>query len=166
MVNTLYTLLGEGLEAGQLTVLQVCLRGVIVFLSALVIVRIASKRFFAKKTAFDLILGFILGSMLARAINGSEKLGPTIAAGFLLAILHRLLDWIAFHSHGFGNLIKGKTAVLIRDGVPDRVTMKRHLVSEADLYEDLRLQGVERPTDVSLATFERSGDVSVIKKEK
>ena len=30
-MNSLYTLLGEGLEAGELTVLQVCLRGVIVF---------------------------------------------------------------------------------------------------------------------------------------
>ena len=33
-------------------------------------VRLGDKRFLSKKTAFDAILGFILASMLARAVNG------------------------------------------------------------------------------------------------
>src|ERR1700710_969745 len=95
MAKALYAALGIGVEAQYLTILQVVLRAVVVFFASLLIVRVADKRFFAKKTAFDVILGLILASMLARAINGSEQLGPTLSAGFALAFLHRLLGWLA-----------------------------------------------------------------------
>jgi len=78
MMETLYSAFGAGLDAQHLTIGQVALRAVLTFVAALVMVRVANKRFFAKKTAFDVILGLILASMLARAINGSEQLGPTI----------------------------------------------------------------------------------------
>ncbi len=41
------------------------------FAAALVMVRSGDKRFFARKSAFDVILGFMLASVLSRAINGS-----------------------------------------------------------------------------------------------
>ena len=63
-------LLGLGLEPKNLTFLQIALRAVLVFIISLAIVRVANKRFLAKMTAFDAILGFILASMLARAVNG------------------------------------------------------------------------------------------------
>ena len=46
-------LLGLGAEPKELTFLQVSLRGIVVFFAALVMVRLASKRSFADKTAFD-----------------------------------------------------------------------------------------------------------------
>jgi hypothetical protein len=95
VVDLLNSAIGAGVDATKLTTGQVCLRAVIVFCAALAIVRFADKRFFARKTAFDFILGFILASIMARAINGSEQLVPTLAAAFILAALHRLLGWIA-----------------------------------------------------------------------
>ena len=52
-------LLGLGWEGKDLGLLQVCLRALIVFLAALVMVRLADRRFLSKMTAFDAILGFI-----------------------------------------------------------------------------------------------------------
>ena len=63
--------LGLGLEPKNLTFVQISVRGIIVFIAALIMVRLADRRFLAKLSAFDAILGFILASMLARAINGS-----------------------------------------------------------------------------------------------
>src|SRR5436190_14286542 len=94
-MELLFSAFGVGQQAQDLTMLQVLLRAVLIFFAALCIVRIADKRFFAKKTAFDVVLGLILASMLARAINGSEQLGPTIAAGFALALLHRFLGYLS-----------------------------------------------------------------------
>jgi len=75
-MRELVDLLGVGVEANQLTIGQVSLRAIIIFFATLLIVRIANKRFFAKKTAFDIILGFILASMMARAVNGSGETRP------------------------------------------------------------------------------------------
>jgi uncharacterized membrane protein YcaP (DUF421 family) len=74
----LNTLLGLGREATALTFLQISLRGVIVFIATLIIVRCGDRRFLSQKTAFDAVLGFILASMLARAVNGTAAFFPTL----------------------------------------------------------------------------------------
>ena len=84
-------LLGLGRDATSLTFLQISLRGVIVFFAALVIVRCGDRRFLSQKTAFDAVLGFILASMLARAVNGTAAFLPTLGGGFVLVMLHRAL---------------------------------------------------------------------------
>src|SRR5262249_8805049 len=112
----LHTLLGLGIEPKELTFLQVATRGVIVFIATLIMVRLGSKRSLAEKTAFDAVLIVIIGSMLARAINGSEAFFPTLGAGFVLVFLHRFLGIAAYYSHTFGILVKGKPVVLVQDG--------------------------------------------------
>lgn len=67
-----HTLLGIGTEPKDLTFLQVSIRGVIVFIATLIMMRLGSKRSLAEKTAFDAVFVVIIGSILARAINGSE----------------------------------------------------------------------------------------------
>jgi uncharacterized membrane protein YcaP (DUF421 family) len=163
-VKALYTALGVGMEAQHLSVSQVVLRAFVIFFATLVIVRLADKRFFAKRTAFDLILGFILASMMARAINGSEQLAPTIAAGFALALLHRALGWMACKWKRFGGWIKGHSQTLIVDGRVETGTLHRHHISEDDLAEELRLNGIESPDAVKLGRLERSGEISIIKR--
>ena len=163
-MEKLYSAFGAGLDAQHLTMAQVALRAVLVFMAALVMVRMANKRFFAKKTAFDVILGLILASMLARAINGSEQLGPTIAGGFVLVLLHRVLGFLACRWHWVGNLVKGHSETLVEDSRADHAVMEKHHISEEDLAEDLRLSGVEELSKVKLARLERSGQISVVKR--
>jgi len=164
--NFLGSLLGLGADPKDLTFLQVSLRGVIVFLAALLMVRMGSKRSLAEKTAFDAVLIVVLASVLSRAINGSAGFYTSIGASFVLVLLHRFFAWIACRSHVFGKLIKGSPAVIIEDGKLDARTMRRHLVSEHDLEEDLRLDGnLEDFSKVRVARVERSGDISFIKKE-
>src|SRR5213592_1494793 len=95
----LQTLLGISTEPRELTFLQVAIRGVIVFVATLVMVRLSTKRSLAEKTAFDAVLVVIIGSMLARAINGSAPFFPTLGGGFILVIIHRLFSVTAYFSH-------------------------------------------------------------------
>jgi uncharacterized membrane protein YcaP (DUF421 family) len=159
-------LLGLGAEPKELTFLQVSLRGVIVFIATLVIVRLSSKRSLAEKTAFDAALIVIIASVLARAINGSAPFFPTLGIGFILVLLHRLLAVAAYYSHGFGILIKGKAVVLVENGELQRRNMRRNHISEHDLEEDMRLDAAtEDLSKIKIARVERSGDISFIKAE-
>src|SRR5215471_13719367 len=112
----LHTFLGIGNEPKELTFLQVSVRGIIVFIATLIMVRLGSKRSLAEKTAFDAVLVVIIGSMMARIINGSEAFFPTLGTGFVLVLLHRIFGIAAFYSHAFGILVKGKPVVLVQDG--------------------------------------------------
>src|SRR5213080_221105 len=159
-------LLGLGVDAKELTSLQVSMRGIIVFVATLVMVRIGSKRSLAEKTAFDAALMIIIASVLARAINGSAAFIPTLVVGFVLVLLHRLFALSAYASHAFGILVKGKPVVLVRNGRIDHRNMRINHISEHDLEEDMRLDAAtEDLSKIKLARIERSGDISFIKAE-
>ena len=155
--------LGLGAEPQTLTFMQISLRGIIVFIFTLAMVRISARRSLARRTVFDSVFLVILASVLARAINGSSDLLPTIGGGFAMVAFHRLLAWIAFYSHGFGNLIKGAEEILIRDGELVHRGLRNNHITRHDLEEDLRLalhaEGLAR---VQKACLERSGDISFI----
>ena len=159
-----HTLLGLGTEPRDLTFLQVSVRGVIVFIATLIMVRLGSKRSLAEKTAFDAVFIVIIGSMLARAINGSEAFFPTLGAGFVLVFLHRLFGIAAYYSHTFGTLVKGTPVVLVEEGKLQRPNMRREHISRHDLDEDMRLDAkTEDLSKIQVARLERSGDISFIK---
>ncbi len=163
LYETLSQVLGLGMEPKHMGFLQVCLRAVIVFLTAIIMVRVADKRFMSKMTAFDAILGFVLASALARAINGSAPLVPTLVMGFLLVMLHRVLAIISMRYHWFGNLVKGHEDVLVEHGRINRRAMRKNNLSEEDLLEAARMSGkIERLQEIQKAVIERSGKISII----
>lgn len=163
-VANVEALLGLGREAASLTFVQISLRGIIVFMATLVIVRCGDRRFLSQKTAFDAVLGFILASMLARAVNGTAAFLPTIGGGFVLVVLHRILAHWSRRSHAVGLLIKGRSDVIVRDGALDKAAALRNRLSEHDVLEDLRLNGnVGEIRDVALAVLERNGQISVVR---
>ena len=165
VLSNIETLLGLGRQATELTFVQIGLRGIVVFGAALVIVRSGDRRFLSQKTAFDAVLGFILASMLARAVNGTAAFFPTLGGGFVLVILHRILAYWSRQSHWFGLLIKGRSDVIVSKGALDEAAARRNRLSEHDVLEDLRLNGnVAEFRDVWLAVLERNGQVSVVRR--
>ena len=105
-------------------------------------------------------------AMLARAVNGTASFFPTLGGAFVLVMLHRAFAFAALRSHGFGDLVKGRSDVIIRDGKLDEARAMRNLLSRHDIMEDLRLHGnVDDIADVSLAVLERNGHISVVKRK-
>ncbi|MDB6148045.1 MAG: putative rane protein [Spartobacteria bacterium] len=160
-------ILGLGVEPKDLTFLQISSRGIIVFVATLAMIRMGHKRSLARKTAFDAVLIVILASVLSRAINGSAAFFATLGGGFVIVLVHRLLALIAYYSHGFGVLIKGRPDLIIDDGDLVLSSMRRNHISRHDVEEDLRLDAkTEELADIKIGYVERSGDISFIEKEK
>jgi uncharacterized membrane protein YcaP (DUF421 family) len=159
--------LALGSDPKNLTFLQISARGLIVFAITLVMVRLGDKRFLSKKTAFDAILGLILASMLARAVNGSASFWPTLGGGFVLVGLHRLIAFLSRRWHKFGILVKGTSDLVVRDGQIIEAGMRKNDLSEHDLQEDMRLRGqVDAVSKIKLAYAERNGHISIVPKDK
>jgi uncharacterized membrane protein YcaP (DUF421 family) len=164
--NFFLVLLGPDGKATELTVLNIALRGLVIFMVGLALVRIGDRRSLAQKTAFDAIFIVLMGSMLSRAINGTAPFFTTIAGAITLMIVHRIFAFGAHKSHAFGKLIKGRPITLVRNGEIDWEKMKQNLVSKHDLDEDLHLAArIEDVSSIKLARLERSGDISFIKRE-
>lgn len=154
--------LGLDVELHQLTNAQMLFRTLLMFFAMLIMMRLAGLRFLAGKTTFDVLLGFIMASMLSRAVNGTAPFFGTILAGFLVVILHRLLAYLTYKFHSFGRLVKGQAEPVVIDGEIQTDATARHRLSDNDLMEDLRLNAaVDDVKKVKMALIERNGEISV-----
>jgi uncharacterized membrane protein YcaP (DUF421 family) len=161
--NWIKVALGIGLESQQMEFWQMALRAVIVYVVTLAIVRLGKKRFMGKATAFDVILGIMLGSIVSRAITGNAPLVGSLAATATLIALHSMLTAVACRWHGFGEMIKGRPRVIVRDGRKDDEAMRIAHLTDRDLEEDLRRHGITSIKDIAEARLERNGDISLVK---
>lgn len=165
--ETIRGALALGEEPRSFDTLEMSLRAILVYLAGWAILRAGGNRFLGRETAFDIVLGFVLGSTLSRAINGTAPLFVTLAACALLVLLHQVLAWLTYRSHRFGLFMKGRSQTLIEDGRVIEHSLRRHQISRGDLEEALRLNGrVADPSQVQEARFERNGDISVLEKKR
>lgn len=161
--DQLQSLLGHGDEIWETGIIQTALRGVVVYSITLVLVRLASKRFMAKASAFDVVVGIMLGSIMSRGILGLSPIVLTLTASCVILALHNLFAVIAYRFDWFGPLVKGRNVFLIKDGVPQQREMKKANITEKDLKEAMRRQtGHTDPTQFEEAYLERSGKISFI----
>ena len=158
-------LFGLGVEPKDLTAFQLSMRGILVLLVALILMRLGAKRALARKTPFDMVLIVVVGSLLSRSINGNGPLFGTIIAAFAIVIVHRILALLAYTSHPLGIAMKGEPGVVVEDGRYVRKTLRQNHITTHDVEEDLRLKGkTESISDVRIARVERSGDISFLYK--
>jgi uncharacterized membrane protein YcaP (DUF421 family) len=158
--------LGLGLESQEISALQMGLRAIVVYIVTVLIVRLGKKRFMGRATAFDVILGIMLGSIVSRAVTGNAPLLPALVAAAILVAMHWVFSAIALQWHAFGRAIKGQPVLMVRHGKVDETVMRKTHMTEHDLWEDLRGKSVSDLAQVAEARLERSGQLSVIKAER
>ncbi|PSN10067.1 DUF421 domain-containing protein [filamentous cyanobacterium CCT1] len=166
MWNSLSSLIRHllGLDALTLSVEQICLRAAVVYIVAMLMVRVVGDRRFAGKyAAIDIILSITLGATLSRAINGAAPFFPTLAGGVVLVAMHWLLAAVSFQLPQLEPWIKGRSRLLVQDGQVNHSALRTSHLTEGDLKMILRSSvSLTDLNQVELARLEPSGDISVI----
>jgi|SRR5579863_7160429 len=165
MTRWIDDLLGGDAPVADLGLGPIVVRCLVVYLAGLIAVRLGKSRLLSRASPLDVILAFILGSLLSRGINGSASLSGTLTAVVTLVAIHSVLTALACRFHWLGNAIKGRQYLLIANGEIIRENLLRSHLSERDLIEEMRLNAnVEDPAAVQAAYQERSGQVGVVKR--
>ena len=76
------------------------------------------------------------------------------------------IDWFGYKSVFFNRIVTPEPTLLIKDGVMQRQTMRKEMISESELLGILRENSVDDPANVSRCYMESSGSVSVVEKKK
>jgi uncharacterized membrane protein YcaP (DUF421 family) len=105
-----------GLHAEKLEAYQMAVRAVIIFFTALILIRIAGIRTLGKQSAFDTLTSLMLGAIMGRAIVTDQSFFGSILATLVLMLLHRMVAWLTFKSKKMGSILKGRNILLMRDG--------------------------------------------------
>lgn len=163
-MDKFYELIGEG--ADKLTPLQMGIRGAIIFVVALALIRFTGRRAFGQGSTFDTVISILLGAILSRSVVVPDTFFAPVVAAFVICFLHFIFALISTYSHTFGKLVKGNEKLLFRDGRYNTKNMRTSFITERDLQEGIRKAGnVEDETKIKEAWLERDGSISVIKKE-
>jgi uncharacterized membrane protein YcaP (DUF421 family) len=154
-----------GVDPKNFTVWQICLRAFITYFFTVFIIKFGHKRFMASTTPFDTVLGFILGSVVSRAINGQAAFFPTLAGSLLLVLLHWSTGWLAMRSKFVARAFKGESHVLYQNGRLNEREMRRHLISKEEIEQYMRqTANIDQWEEMKSATLERSGEIGIVKK--
>jgi uncharacterized membrane protein YcaP (DUF421 family) len=162
-MNTIDLFFGHG---QNLNVLQMCVRTFVTFIILLILIRIAGRRTFAKRSAFDSIVTIMLGAIIARGVVGASPYIPTLAACIVIVGLHRLMAWLSVKSKKFEQIVKGVYIKLYQNGAIIGNNLEKTGMSENDLHESLRLETKKLTlAEIDTAFIETNGRISFILKD-
>lgn len=159
-------LIGGGEEYGQLTAVQVVSRTIIIYLIALVIIRVGKRRFMGNYSSFDILLGFILGSIMARGITGGMSFPDMVLVVLVLMAMHWVIATISFYWKGFSKVVEDEPRKLVIDGEIQDDAMQASKIGKNDLHQAMREKGkVESEKEVKSAYLENDGTITIIPKK-
>jgi len=151
----------------NITPLEIAARAFVMFFIALLLIRISGMRAFGMSTAFDTIITFLVGGILVRGVIAATPFISCIVAALVLVIIHRLFSLIAIDSKFIGNMVKGKTYLLYKDGKFLKENMAKTGITENDIMEDLRIEvQLNSLEKIDKVYLERCGKVSFVQKGK
>lgn len=133
------------------------------YLALIVWLRLSGKRTLSQWNAFDAIVTFALGSLLATAtLSPSTNLVQGAAAFGLFVLLQYAITWLAVRSARVRRLIKAQPTLLVHQGRLLADAMRRERVTEGEVLAAVREKGLAGVSQVYALVLETSGHFSVI----
>jgi len=146
--------------------LEIAARSAVMFIAALLLIRLAGMRPFGKGEPFDQIIAFLIGGILSRGVVAATPFVPTIVSMIVIILVHKLFAKLSIYNKWFGAKVKGEKVLLYRDGTFLKDNMNRVNITEHDIMEDLRLEVQLGNLDkIQEAYMERTGKISFVKKD-
>jgi uncharacterized membrane protein YcaP (DUF421 family) len=165
MFETFDFIFGGDVPKQPLLLHQCAARAIAVYLIGIALLRIGKSRIISRVTTVDVLLGFILGSLLSRGITGHASISGTAASSAAIVAAHYAVTLTTRQGGWWETLIKGHSRTLVENGQIVDDNLRKSNLSQEDLWEELRLSGVDSLQKVKSARKERNGQVSVVKND-
>lgn len=142
------------------------LRAVFGYFFLVFIVRIVGRRPGKQLTPFEFILIFFLGGLMLTTIVAQDaSLTNAFCQIIAIAFAHYGLTLARSRSDAVAKLLDGTPLVLLQNGQWSAVTMKRMRITDDDIMERARDQGLKTLDEIHTAVLERNGEISILPKE-
>lgn len=144
---------------------ELIVRGVVVYLFLIVLLRTTGKRQIGQMAPFDLVLLLVLSNAVQNAMNGGDN---SVLAGFISAVALVGTNWavglVTYRSKRMEALVEGRPEVLIHNGKLFADALQHTRITHHELMTALRKSGCATVEEVHAAMLETDGTISVIQK--
>lgn len=143
--------------------LELVARAALIYVTLLVMIRVAGKRDVGQLSVFDLLVILLVAEGVSSAIQGSNQsvTGGIIIVAVIMA-MNRLIAIAGDVVPGFGHIVEGTPTEIVRNGRMLRRNMHKESISEDELLTAIRSHGVDDISKVQRAILETDGTISVI----
>ncbi|HEX8479014.1 MAG TPA: YetF domain-containing protein [Telluria sp.] len=140
-------------------------RGMVVYLVLLAMVRLSGRRTVGQFTPFDLLVVMLLSEAVSNSLSGGDDslVGGLIIAATLIA-LNVTVALLSARSRRMSEMLDGSAVLIGRDGKFYDNIVKQCRIAEADIEHALRSNNCER-ADMRCAFLETDGEITIMKKD-
>jgi uncharacterized membrane protein YcaP (DUF421 family) len=138
------------------------LRGVVVYVFLIALLRLTGKRQVGQLAPFDLVLLLVLSNAVQNSMNGGDNslVGGLISATTLVAA-NWLVSLGTYRSKVLAAAIEGRPQILVHNGKLYEDVLSRAKLTHHELNSALRQAGCGCVDDVHMAVLENNGSISV-----
>lgn len=140
-------------------------RGTVVYLALLLMVRLSGRRTVGQLTPFDLLVVMLLSEAVSNSLSGGDdSLGGGLIIAATLIALNTGVAMLSAYSRRASIVLDGTAVLIGRNGVFFDKEVKRCRIAESDLEQALRTADCELH-DMQTAFLEADGEITIQKKK-
>jgi len=146
---------------------ELVVRGVVVYLFLLILLRITGKRQVGQLAPFDLVLLLVLSNAVQNSMNAGDNslIGGLISAATLIAA-NFAVGVATFRSKRIEAIVEGRPQLLIHNGKVYEDVIAKARLTHHELTAALRHAGCGCAEEVHMAILENDGAISVVPRTK
>ncbi|HKO89095.1 MAG TPA: YetF domain-containing protein [Burkholderiales bacterium] len=150
--------------APETPLLELIVRGTVLYFAILILVRVMPRRTGGELATMDLVFVLLIAEAAAHALGGYSAVADGLIVIATLMGWNYLLNFLSFYSPTIERLVSAQPLQIVRNGRLLRRNMRKEFLTEEELMERLRQDGVENIADIKAAYVESEGNISIIKK--
>jgi uncharacterized membrane protein YcaP (DUF421 family) len=145
---------------------ELMLRGAVVYVFLIVLIRMTGRRQVGMLAPFDFILLLILSNAVQNSMNaGDNTLGGGLLIATTLVLLNALMSALSRRSKWLEGILVGRPVFLIREGAVQEAALRQEKVTHHELSAALRAAGCPNIEAARHALLETNGSITIVHKE-
>lgn len=143
------------------------IRGTVLFLSLLILMRVVGQREAGGLGITDVLLVVLVAEAAAPGLHGeaSSVVDALVLVGTIL-FWSVCVDALAYRLPWFARIVKARARPLIENGKLNRRLMRREFMTTEEVAAQLRLHGIDDIAVVERAYLEPNGMISILPRDK
>ena len=143
--------------------MDIALRAIALYIFVVFVLRVIGRRELSSLSAVDLVLLVVLGDAIQQGLTQDDYsvTGAMIAVS-TIALMQVASSYLGFRSSRARTVIEGDPIVVVQDGKPIAANLRRLRITDEELAEEARGQGIASIDQVQWAIAEASGTISFI----
>jgi len=143
--------------------METVVRAAIIYFFLLFVTRIIGKKELAGMSAFELVLLVIMGDLIQQGVTQQDTSATAAMLSIATIILLMLaMSWITFRFQKVTPVTEGRPVIVVRNGRVMREALRIERLTEDELLEEARGQGIGDIRDVIVGVLETDGTFSFV----